>query len=117
MRHRRCEAVFEGYSGLHKWNVDINDANEFILWNEDNMVNVNKALQDYAKIDVVLQKGCGRSEEMIEINIYKEKQFERNLFFDVEVDCKMLAQIVDKLMRMLSLLNINQQFEDLLKYV
>ena len=48
MRHHRCEAVFEGYSGLHKWNIDVNDRNEFILWNKNNFININEKLASFA---------------------------------------------------------------------
>lgn len=50
LSHRRAEAVYEGWQGLHKWNVDYNSENELILWNKTNAVNISKALADVAQI-------------------------------------------------------------------
>ena len=48
--HRRAEAVFEGWIGLHKWNVDYNSKDELILWNKTNKINVSQELEKIAEV-------------------------------------------------------------------
>ena len=51
LNHRRAEAVYENWSGLHRWNMDCCDGN-FLIWNKENAVNVTENLKDYAEIRV-----------------------------------------------------------------
>ena len=116
MRHRRCEAVYEGYTGLHKWNVDVNDQNELILWNENNMKNVNKELLDYSDIEVVLHESKNRNDEYIDVNIIKKTEMDVNRFYNRE-ECMKLAQVINEVMRLFSSESVNLQFSELLKEV
>lgn len=114
MRHRRCEAVYEGYMGLHKWNVDVNDRNELILWNNENMKNVNKELAQYCDIQVVLHENENRCDEFIDVNIVKKKELNLEEFYNRE-ECIKLANVINEIMRLFSSEKINAEFAELLK--
>jgi ubiquinone/menaquinone biosynthesis C-methylase UbiE len=114
LSHRRAEAVYEGYTGLHKWNVDVNSENDFILWNETNKVNVSQKLGKYADIEVVLH-GKERTDEIIWINITKKVNFEIDKFYDRKSDNKMLAKMVDVFMEIFADEEINARFRYLLE--
>lgn len=36
--HRRAEAIWEKYTGLHRWNIDYNSKDHLIIWNESNAI-------------------------------------------------------------------------------
>lgn len=115
MKHRRCEAVYEGYTGLHKWNIDINDANEFIIWNEQNRKNVSRELRDIADVEVIFHEKENRSDESIDVNIIKRSEFDIGCFYGVEEEYKKLAQVIEGLMKLVSMQTVNRQFDELLK--
>ena len=115
MKHRRCEAVYEGYTGLHKWNVDVNDSNEFIIWNEENMKNVSRILQDFADVEVVLHENENRSDEYIDVNIIKKREFDIDYFYGIKEETEKLAQVIDGVMKLISMQMINRQFDEVLK--
>lgn len=50
--HHIDEAYKAFYSDLHQWNVCCDENNCFILWNQDNYINVNELLKDYVEIKV-----------------------------------------------------------------
>ena len=115
MKHRRCEAVYEGYTGLHKWNIDVNDENEFIIWNKENFINVNKAVGTFAKVKAYVEKSNGRKDEFIEIEIEKEKTFNIRKFYGREEEHQRMGKVIQAIMMKLSDQNINLQFEKLLE--
>lgn len=53
LRHSRNEAVNEGYSGLHQWNLDTNSDGEFILWNKQQSLNVNRLLAGQVEVKLL----------------------------------------------------------------
>lgn len=112
MRHHKCEAVFEGYSGLHKWNVDVNDNNEFILWNKHNFININEKLAWFAEVCVVYNN---LKDDFIDINITKMKNFNMNLFYDLNGENSRLAYVIENIMKIFSTDSINLQFMKLLE--
>lgn len=117
MRHRRCEAVYEGYTGLHKWNVDINDEKEFIVWNKENYMNVSRAVRDFAEVRVSLPKADGRKDEFIDVEIKKAKPFDVGRFYEKEQDQRHMGIVIQEIMRKLSDQKINAQFQKLLETI
>lgn len=117
MQHRRCEAVYEGYEGLHKWNIDVNDDNEFIIWNKENMVNVNKIIQDFANVKVILHENYERKYDCIDINIEKRTDFDISCFYGKEEENEKMGWVIQVLMKLLANEKINGQFQQLLEMV
>lgn len=94
MFHRRCEAVFEAYLGLHKWNIDYNDNLELIVWNEKNYVNVNRKLGNDAEIRVIPMTSSKRISDMFVVEIKKRKSYDYRKYIDVETENKSLAGVL-----------------------
>ena len=99
MCHHRAEGLFEFWQGLHKWNVDYNKVDDFILWDKESSVNVSRALKEIADIDL---KHDVESEEnpqpKVYIDITKKKKFELSDYIDEEEERKQLAQLCTELM-------------------
>ena len=53
LRHNENEALNEQYSGLHQWNIAINN-DKFMIWNEIKTIDVNEILSDF--VDFKLSK-------------------------------------------------------------
>ncbi|MDE5823621.1 MAG: methyltransferase domain-containing protein, partial [Lachnospiraceae bacterium] len=115
MKHRRCEAVYEGYTGLHKWNMDVNDDNEFIIWNKENLINVNRSIADFAEMNVYLRKSDKRKDEFIEIEIEKKRMFDIDYFYNTEEEHQRMGKIIQLIMMKLSDPHMNSQFQKLLE--
>lgn len=115
MRHRRCEAVYEGYTGLHKWNIDVNDENEFIIWNKENLLNVSRNISDFAEVKVVLGESSKRKDEFIEIEIEKKSDFDIEFFYNREKENQRMGRVIQVIMMQLSDPDINIQFQKLLE--
>lgn len=117
MRHRRCEAVYEGYTGLHKWNMDINDEKEFIVWNKDNFVNISRVVRDFAEVTVRLEKSNGRKDAFIEVEIVKKRAFDIGNFYEQDQDRQRMGTVLQALMEKLSDQTLNLQFQKLLEII
>lgn len=99
LTHRCAEAVFEAYNGLHKWNIDYNEQNEFIIWNQENAMNVSKELQRVAEIRVSHTDDCAlRREQSVVVEIIKKQDFNLDEFFDMKKERQDLAFLFEKLM-------------------
>ncbi len=103
MSHRRAEAVYENWSGLHKWNIDCCDKN-FLIWNKENAVNVTEKLKDYAEIHVRYDQSVHVREcQNVSVEIIKKRDFGLGDFFDLCSENIVLTRFVDKLMEQLAL--------------
>lgn len=103
LNHRRAEAVYENWSGLHKWNIDCRNE-DFIIWNQENAVNVREHLKDYAEIQVRYDSSVSIREcQNIGVEIIKKKDFELSDFFNLDHDNIILTKMIDKLMERLAL--------------
>lgn len=103
LNHRRAEAVYENWSGLHKWNMDCRDG-DFIIWNKENARNVTEDLKDYAEIHVkydgfVQAREC----QNVGVEIIKRRDFELSDFLDLRNENIILTRFIDKLMERLAL--------------
>jgi SAM-dependent methyltransferase len=52
MRHLDNEAEHERYSGLHQWNLDVQDG-RFVLWSANGNIDIWSAIPEIANIDLV----------------------------------------------------------------
>ncbi len=94
--HRRAEGFFEGWTGLHKWNIDYNNKGDFVLWNRENEINVSEKLKEVADIKVshpreykdptncmVTVEITKKTEIVEDIICYKEEREELAVLLDV----------------------------------
>lgn len=96
--HRRAEALYENWSGLHKWNVDYKN-DDFTLWNLKNYLNVSKRLKEIAEIKITpSDESVGRAEEFLMVEITKLKDFDINDYLDVKNDERYLMCLLEKIM-------------------
>lgn len=98
--HRRAEAVYEKYTGLHRWNVDYDSKDHLIIWNENNAIDVTKALGKVA--DIVLshsdEKTTPREKQMVKVEIKKKQCFQLEQFIDLQRERKSMANLIKCLM-------------------
>lgn len=99
LRHRQAEAVFEDWTGLHKWNVDCNENEELILWNKKNAVNVSESLKDIADVQIKHVDAEERSDCKIIATITKMKEFDLQSFYSSEEESRACFALMDKLMK------------------
>jgi SAM-dependent methyltransferase len=100
LNHTRCEAVFERYLGLHKWNLDYMN-NEFIIWNKDNAINVTKELKNIADVEIIISPNetGKRFYDQFITRIVKKRDFELSKFIDEDSERKDLAYVANLLMK------------------
>lgn len=114
MRHRRGEAVYEGYTGLHKWNIDVDNSGCFIIWNKNNKINISKILSEIVQIEVFFKDNVGRERDYLDINIIKKRDFKKEDFFDIKEESKLLSEVVNKMMKYFAEERYNLYFKNLL---
>lgn len=99
LRHRRAEAVFEAYQGLHKWNIDYSKSKELIFWNQENAINVSNQLKDIADIRFVeTNEVSSRQMQKVIVEITKKRDFSLEEWIDAKQEQQQLAFIVEGLM-------------------
>lgn len=115
--HRRDEAVFERYSGLHKWNLDFDCDNNFIIWNQKNSINVTDSLSNIANIHLYYEcdQNNNRSSQNIIISIKKKRDFNISDFIDMEKERYELAGLLGDLMAWTANIENNRKFKYLLE--
>ena len=114
--HRRAEALFEKYTGLHRWNIDYNENGELLFWNNQNTINISKAVEKFAKIKVnCIDDSIIRENQIVTVEIIKTAAFNIDEYIDQEKECKDLATIISKLMSFFASENVNIIFAELLK--
>lgn len=70
--HRENEAEFEGYAGLHKWNIG-EESGSLIFWNKSQRMNVTEILGEEADVKVSrIGDGTNKQETYIMANITKK---------------------------------------------
>lgn len=103
LNHRRAEALFECYTGLHKWNIDYDKNNNLVIWNEENAINVTEEIKEIA--DVLVRHtddSISRLDSKVIVEITKKKDFNFKDFFDWKKESKMLAELIEKMMCMMA---------------
>ena len=90
LSHRRCEALFENWVGLHQWNMDYNENNDFIMWNKDSTINVTKYLSSIADISLTHASENEPPEtSWIRVDLNKKKDFVISDFYEKDNSCNM----------------------------
>jgi len=98
MEHTRAAAVYENWSGLHKWNIDCING-EFVIWNYEHAVNISEVLKDSAEVVVSYdEQEIDRASQIITIDIYKRKEIDLLQFIDKESEERILLMCIDRLM-------------------
>lgn len=102
LNHRRAEAVYEGWAGLHRWNIDCFQG-ELLIWNKENAVNVTEELKGFAEVSVRYDDSVIiREDQNVEVEIVKERDFELSAFLDMRQENDILTRFIDKLMEKLA---------------
>ena len=103
LKHRRAEALFECYTGLHKWNIDYDEKDNLIIWNEENAINVTEEIKEIADV-LVRHTGdsISRLDSRVIVEITKKKDFNFEEFFDWKKESKMLAGLLEEIMCMMA---------------
>lgn len=115
LNHGRAEGINGKYMGLHQWNLDYTEQDEFIIWNYHAAVNVSESLRDIASIQVYHStENTSRDDQYVCVEIIKKKDFRMEQYVDVKYEMENMAYIIDKLMEMISNPEINKVFERML---
>lgn len=103
MKHHRAEGLFEFWQGLHKWNIDYNQNDDFMLWNRENSINVTSHLKDLAQVDLIHSSESEENYQQPEIyiNITKKRNFELDKY-EIDNDKREFSRITEKLMEFYS---------------
>ncbi len=97
--HRRAEAVYEKYTGLHKWNVDYNAERHLLIWNRDNAMDLTEVLKEIADVKVTpVGEEILREKQVIQVEITKKRNFELEQFVDLKNECYLLSRLLNHLM-------------------
>lgn len=98
--HRRAEAVYEKYTGLHRWNMDYNSMDHFIIWNQEHSIDVTKALEEIA--DVMIshsEESVPREKQTVMVTFKKKRKFNLDRFIDMPNERYHLAGLLEQLMK------------------
>lgn len=100
LNHRRSEAIFEKYAGLHKWNIDYDAQDNLIFWNDKNAINVSESLKSIADIKVThTDDYMTRIDQKVIVDITKVDNFKLEQFFDMEKERYYLAFLIKNIMQ------------------
>lgn len=115
LSHRRAEAVYEDWVGLHRWNIDCKDGN-FFIWNKENAVNITEKLSQYADVYIRYDDTEDkRIDQILDIEIVKKNELRLEDFFDIQEEKRTLVWCIDKLMK--SLASDSKTFYNMLEQV
>lgn len=97
--HHRAEALWEGCLGLHKWNMDYNDNKEFIIWNENNYININRFLGNDVEVKVFVEGGEQRSSQYITVELVKKETYNYLKFINLAEENVQLGKCINSMMK------------------
>lgn len=97
--HHRAEALWEGCLGLHKWNMDYNDNKEFIIWNENNYININKFFGNHVEVKVFAEGGEQRSSQYITVELVKKETYNYLKFINLAEENVQLGKCMNSMMK------------------
>lgn len=102
LNHTRAEAVYEGWDGLHKWNIDCFNG-DMLIWNKENAVNVTEKLKEFAEVSVRYDDSVKiRENQNVGVEIIKRRDFELSELLDMRQENDVLTKLIDKLMEKLA---------------
>jgi len=108
LNHTRAEGINEKYDGLHQWNLDYTEDNDFIIWNYGSAVNVSRKLGNIASISIHHSNGW------VCVEMIKKKDFVPEQYIDADNEMEYMAFIVNRLMEKLSDPLFNKAFDSML---
>lgn len=108
LNHTRAEGVNEKYNGLHQWNLDYTEKEDFIIWNYNAAVNVSERLDEIASIRLTHKSGN------VQVEVIKKKDFAVERYVDTGDETENMAYIVRGLMKKLSDPKFNSIFQHIL---
>lgn len=108
LNHVRAEGINEKYVGLHQWNLDYTEEDDFIIWNYGSAVNVSQKLGDVASISIHHSNGW------VCVEMIKKRDFVPGQYIDMEHEREYMAFIVSRLMKKLSDPAFNKIFDNML---
>lgn len=97
------ESVNARESGLHNWNLSLNQNDELLIWNIDNFVNVTKYLSDYVEFEILedetwFHPAVGEHRTFA-VNMRKKREIPAE-FYDNNL-CN-LADVISSLMKLMA---------------
>lgn len=115
LNHGRMEGVVEGYAGLHQWNLDYDENDNFIIWNNEIMLNASKRLENIAEINVFhSDEKLPLENQSVWVEMIKKNDFNMDEYLDLSDEKKDMAQIIEKLMELMAREDTNNVFGKLL---
>jgi len=115
LNHGRMEGVVGGYGGLHQWNLDCDEEDNFIIWNYQTMLNVSKRLKNIAEINVFhSDEKLPLENQSVWVEMIKKNDFNMDEYLDLSDEKKDMAQIIEKLMELMAREDTNNVFGKLL---
>lgn len=96
--HRRCEAIFEEYTGMHHWNIDYNDALELLIWNDKFYINVSKLLDNDVEIKIIPVSCEKRIDQYFVVEMLKEESYDYRKYIDLENENRELSYVLSIIM-------------------
>lgn len=108
LNHVRAEGINEKYDGLHQWNLDYTEDDDFIIWNYNSAVNVSQKLGNIVSINVHHGNGW------VWVEMIKKKDFVPGQYIDADNEMEHMAFIVGRLMEKLSDPRFNRVFDSML---
>lgn len=99
LQHNIDEGLHERFLGLHQWNICTNENHDLVFWNLENLINISKKLEGYAKIEVSTlvspdEENCPYGK--IIANITKIKELPDDFYKDYRVE---ITGVIEQLMR------------------
>lgn len=99
LNHARAEGFNGKYEGLHQWNLDYNEKDDFIIWNSDMAINISEKLRNVADIIVTHSDDSEeREQQFICVEIIKRKEIVPVTQDEIVVDLNRIAFVLDKIM-------------------
>ena len=107
--------MVEGYAGLHQWNLDYDENDNFIIWNNEIMLNASKRLENIAEINVFhSDEKLPLENQSVWVEMIKKNDFNMDEYLDLSDEKKDMAQIIEKLMELMAREDTNNVFGKLL---
>ena len=115
MKHNRAEGINNGYCGLYQWNLDYNSQGDFLIWNDENAINITQQLKNIAEVHIECNSNADRNAQYVVTKIRKIKKFNLYEYISEQDEINGLSYINMKLFEFISRLDINEVFNKLLQ--
>lgn len=108
LNHTRAEGINEKYHGLHQWNLDYTETEDFIIWNYNAAVNVSQRLGEIADIRLT------HIDRNVQVEMTKKKDFDPSQYADAGDGMENMAFMIKGLIEKLSDPTFNSIFNSML---